>query len=284
MSNIIKFEEQTAIAKAFKDSGLFPDLKSEAQAIVKVQAGLELGLEPFAAMQGIDIVQGKPRMNASLQAGLIKKSGRYNYKVLEHSEQACKLEFYEKWGESWQSIGTSEFSMKEAQQAGLAAKDNWKKHPKNMLFARALSNGAKWYCADVFLTATYNESDEFETVYQPQVVVDNSGLDAIKAKVQAQNTVIEAVIAEPVVEPVAEPVVEPVVEVVEPVVSKFKIEDGDDFQTVLDGLDNANTIEDLIAQREFIKSELDLTAKQLEIVKMRFSIKQKEIRNANKTI
>lgn len=294
MSNIIKFEEQTAIAKAFKDSGLFPDLKSEAQAIVKVQAGLELGLEPFAAMQGIDIVQGKPRMNASLQAGLIKKSGRYNYKVLEHSEQACKLEFYEKWGDSWQSIGTSEFSMKEAQQAGLAAKDNWKKHPKNMLFARALSNGAKWYCADVFLTATYNESDEFETVYQPQVVVDNSGLDAIKAKVQAQNTVIEAVIAEPVVEPVVEvvepvvevvePVVEPVVEVVEPVANKFKIEDGDDFQTVLDGLDNANTIEDLIAQREFIKSELDLTPTQLATVKMRFSIKQKEIRNANKTI
>lgn len=280
MSNIVRFEEQTAIAKAFKDSGLFPDLKSEAQAIVKVQAGLELGLEPFAAMQGIDIVQGKPRMNASLQAGLIKKSGRYNYKVLEHSEQACKLEFYEKWGDSWQSIGTSEFSMKEAQQAGLAAKDNWKKHPKNMLFARALSNGAKWYCADVFLTATYNESDEFETVYQPIVQVDNTGLDAIKAKVQAQNTVIEAVIAEPVIEPV----VEPVVEVVEPVVDKFKIEDGDDFQTVLDGLDNASTIENLIAQREFIKSELDLTAEQLETVKKRFSERQKEIRNANKTI
>jgi len=274
MSNIVRFEEQTAIAKAFKDSGLFPDLKSEAQAIVKVQAGLELGLEPFAAMQGIDIVQGKPRMNASLQAGLIKKSGRYNYKVLEHSEQACKLEFYEKWGDSWQSIGTSEFSMKEAQQAGLAAKDNWKKHPKNMLFARALSNGAKWYCADVFLTATYNESDELETVYQPQVVVDNSGLDAIKAKVQAQNTVIEAVIAEPVVE-----VIEPIVEE-----DKFKVEDGDDFQTVLDGLDNAKTIEDLIAQREFIKSELDLTAEQLETVKKRFSERQKEIRNVNKTI
>lgn len=280
MSNIVRFEEQTAIAKAFKDSGLFPDLKSEAQAIVKVQAGLELGLEPFAAMQGIDIVQGKPRMNASLQAGLIKKSGRYNYKVLEHSEQACKLEFYEKWGDSWQSIGTSEFSMKEAQQAGLAAKDNWKKHPKNMLFARALSNGAKWYCADVFLTATYNESDEFETVYQPIVQVDNTGLDAIKAKVQAQNTVIEAVIAEPVVEPV----VEPAVEVVEPVVDKFKIEDGDDFQTVLDGFNNVITIEGLLEQREFIKSYLDLTAEQLETVKKRFSERQKEIRNANKTI
>jgi hypothetical protein len=83
---------------------------------------------------------------------------------------------------------------------------------------------------------------------------------------------------------VVEPVVEPVVEVVEPVVDKFKIEDGDDFQTVLDGLNNASTIENLIAQREFIKSELDLTAEQLETVKKRFSERQKEIRNANKTI
>jgi hypothetical protein len=85
--------------------------------------------------------------------------------------------------------------------------------------------------------------------------------------------VIEAVIAEPVVEPV-----------VEPEVVKFKVEDDDDFQTVLDGLDNAKTIEDLIAQREFIKSELDLTANQLTTVKKRFSERQKEIRNANKTV
>lgn len=279
MSNIVRFEEQTAIAKAFKESGLFPDLKSEAQAIVKVQAGLELGLEPFAAMQGIDIVQGKPRMNASLQAGLIKKSGRYNYKVLEHGEQACKLEFYEKWGEQWQSIGTSEFTMKEAQQAGLTHKDNWKKHPKNMLFARALSNGAKWYCADVFLTATYNESDEFETVYQPQVVVDSTGLDAIKAKVSAQNTVIEAV-AEPVVEVIEPVVIEPVVEVIEPIADgKFKIDTEDDFQVILDGMNNATTLEALLNQREFIKSDLELTDEQLARVKKKFSERQKEIKN-----
>ena len=34
------------------------------------------------------------------------------------------------------------------------------KWPKNMLFARALSNGAKWYCPDVFTTGIYTP-DEF---------------------------------------------------------------------------------------------------------------------------
>ena len=272
MNNIIRFEEQMQMAKAFKESGLFPDLKSEAQAIVKIQAGKELGIEPFASIQGVNIVLGKPVMSANLQAGLIKKSGKYNYKMIEHNEQVCKLEFYEKWGDTWQVLGSSEFTIKEAQQAGLAHKDNWKKHAKNMLFARAMSNGAKWYCADVFITGTYNESDEFESA--PVVQVDNTGLDAIKAKVQAQNTVIEATIAKPVVEAI-EPIVEPVVD-------KFKIEDGDDFQTVLDGFNNVITIKGLLEQREFIKSYLDLTAEQLETVEKRFSERQKEIRNAIK--
>ena len=29
------------------------------------------------------------------------------------------------------------------------AGDNWRKYPKNMLFARAISNGVKWHCPDV---------------------------------------------------------------------------------------------------------------------------------------
>ena len=282
MNNIIRFEEQTAIAKAFKDSGLFPDIKSEAQAIVKIQAGLELGLEPFAAMQGIEIIQGKCKQSASLQAALIKRSGKYTYKLAEETPNKCRLQFFEIHNGTWESLGFVEYTTEEAKQAGLLSKQNWQKHLSDMLFARAVSRGARRFTPDIFITGAYNESDEFETVYQPIVQVDNTGLDAIKAKVQAQNTVIEATIAEPVAEaaePIIEPVVEPIVEVI-----KFKIEDGDDFQTVLDGLNNASTIESLITQREFIKSELDLTAEQLETVKKRFSERQKEIRNANKTV
>jgi hypothetical protein len=256
MNNIIRFEEQMQMAKAFKESGLFPDLKSEAQAIVKIQAGKELGIEPFASIQGVNIVLGKPVMSANLQAGLIKKSGRYNYKVLEHNEQVCKLEFYEKWGDTWQLIGNSEYSTKEATQAGLTHKDNWKKHPKNMLFARAMSNGAKWYCADVFITGTYNESDEFETA--PVVQVDNTGLDAIKAKVQEQSkpVIIEAEVVEP-----------------KPALSEEEMADWEML------LANAVDMEALIKLRDIIKNELKTSDEQFSTLKKLFLKRQKELKN-----
>lgn len=255
MSNIVKFEEQMQMAKAFKESGLFPDLKSEAQAIVKIQAGKELGIEPFASIQGVNIVLGKPVMSANLQAGLIKKSGRYNYKVLEHNEQVCRLEFYEKWGDTWQLIGNSEYSTKEALQAGLTHKDNWKKHPKNMLFARAMSNGAKWYCADVFITGTYNESDEFETV--PVVQVDNTGLDAIKAKVQ-KPIVVEAEIVTP----------EPKTQLTEEEMADWEIL-----------LANAVDMEALIKLRDIIKNELKTSEEQFSKLKKLFLKRQKELKD-----
>lgn len=256
MNNIIRFEEQMQMAKAFKESGLLPDLKSEAQAIVKIQAGKELGIEPFASIQGVNIVLGKPVMSANLQAGLIKKSGRYNYKVLEHNEQVCKLEFYEKWGDTWQLIGNSEYSTKEATQAGLTHKDNWKKHPKNMLFARAMSNGAKWYCADVFITGTYNESDEFETA--PVVQVDNTGLDAIKAKVQEQSkpVIIEAEVVE-----------------LKPALSEEEMADWEML------LANAVDMEALIKLRDIIKNELKPSDEQFSTLKKLFLKRQKELKN-----
>jgi hypothetical protein len=51
-------ELQTA-ANAMHASGYFGDVKSQAQAMVKVMAGAEIGLPPFASMSGIHIVNGK---------------------------------------------------------------------------------------------------------------------------------------------------------------------------------------------------------------------------------
>ena len=47
------FDNIQRAAMALYKSGYFNDSKSEAQAIVKVMAGAELGLPPFAAMAGI---------------------------------------------------------------------------------------------------------------------------------------------------------------------------------------------------------------------------------------
>jgi len=151
MSNeIVKssLTEIMSIGKAFAESGMFPDIKTAAQAVVKIQAGAEMGIPPFAAMSGIHIIQGKPTVGAGLMAANVKGSGKYDYRVVESTEKICSIDFYQ----GKEKIGNSTFTIDDAKKAGTK---NIDKFPKNMLFARAISNGVKWYTPDVFSGPVY---------------------------------------------------------------------------------------------------------------------------------
>jgi hypothetical protein len=144
----LPISELMNLAKAFAESGMFSDTKSAAQAIVKIQAGQEIGIPPFAAMTGIHIIQGKPTIGAGLIASRLKGSGKYDYRVIEASEKVCSIDFYQ--GNT--KIGNSTFTIEDARKA---LTKNIDKFPKNMLFARAISNGVKWYCPDIFSGPVY---------------------------------------------------------------------------------------------------------------------------------
>lgn len=141
-----------SIANAFFASGMFPDIKSGAQAIVKIQAGQEIGIPPFAAMTGIHIIQGKPTIGGGIMAARIKASGKYDYKLLEKSVTRCRIEFFE----DGKSQGIEEFTIDQAKQAGT---QNLAKFPANMLFNRCISNGLKGFCPDVFYSAVYTPEE-----------------------------------------------------------------------------------------------------------------------------
>jgi hypothetical protein len=140
--------EIMSIGKAFAESGMFPDIKSAAQAIVKIQAGSEIGIPPFASMSGIHIIQGKPTIGAGVMAAMVKGSNKYDYRVIESSELICSIDFFQ----GKEKIGNSTFTIADAKKAGTK---NLDKFPKNMLFARAMSNGVKWYTPDVFAGPVY---------------------------------------------------------------------------------------------------------------------------------
>jgi len=137
------FSELQQIGRAFSASGYFKDSEDEAKAIVKIMAGREIGLGAFASMTGIHIIQGKPVLGANILATLIKNDPRYNYIVVELSDKNCSIDFFE----NEKKIGNSSFSVADAKKAG---SKNLEKYPRNMLFARAISNGAKWYTPGIF--------------------------------------------------------------------------------------------------------------------------------------
>lgn len=158
LQTIDGFKQESAISDVFAQSGMFPDIQSKAQALVKVLAGKELGISPFESMSAIYIVQGRLSLTANCKAKLIKKSPNYDYKVTKLDDTECIIEIHQTIGDKNEILGISTFTFKDAAKAGLVNKDNWKNYPRNMLFARALSNGCTWYCPEVVSGyATYEE-------------------------------------------------------------------------------------------------------------------------------
>lgn len=146
----VSLDETLRIGEIFVKSGFFSDAKDAAQAIVKILAGKELGFGPMASMTGVYIVKGKVTLSANLMAAALKRTGHYNYRVRTMTDEVCEVEFFEHSNGSWESVGKSRFSMDDAKRANLINSSAWRAYPRNMLFARALSNGVKWYCPDIF--------------------------------------------------------------------------------------------------------------------------------------
>lgn len=199
MSDLVKSEARqlvrniddlARVSKLLADSGYFTDARDAAQCGVKVLAGLEMGIGAFSSMAGIHVIKGKPSIGAGLMAAAVKRSGKYNYRVTRHTAVECVIDFFER-GEP---CGTSSFSMDDAKAAGLVNNDNWKRAPRNMLFARALSNGVRWYAPDVFDVSTYVPEELGADV-------DDEG-NVVRVPAAAAKVTIESTPSAPAVAPV----------------------------------------------------------------------------------
>jgi hypothetical protein len=149
------FGEAMRIGEVLAESGFFADTPTAAKAIVKMLAGRELGFGPIQSMTGVDIIQGQVAVKPKLLASAIQRSPHFRYRVTEHTEDHCSIEFYE----DGELAGVSTFTIADATKAGLAGKTSWKQYPRNMLWARAMSNGANWYCAGIFGGPVYTPEE-----------------------------------------------------------------------------------------------------------------------------
>ena len=155
-SSISSIGEIQQVARLLAMSNYFDAKGNGEQAIAqlatKILAGQEMGYGPFASVQGIHVIQGKPTMSANLMASAVKNSARYDYRVRQMEDTAVSVEFFERIGGKLESLGVSTFTIEDAKKAGT---QNLQKFARNMLFARAMSNGVHWYCPDVFLAAQF---------------------------------------------------------------------------------------------------------------------------------
>lgn len=173
----INVDDLRQTAQLLALSGYFEAKGSNEQAVAqlatKILAGREMGFGPYASVNGIHIIQGKPTVSANLMAAAVKASGRYDYRVRQMDDDAVSIEFFQLGGGKPESLGVSTFNKADAQKAGT---QNMGKFGRNMMFARAISNGVRWYCPDVFMAGAVYTPEELsgEIVEAPARVVDKA--------------------------------------------------------------------------------------------------------------
>lgn len=129
------------------NSRTFKDINTPEVALIRLQAGLELGLTPVWSLTNVMVVNGRPSVWGDALLGLIQA----------HPDCEDVIEEYSGDGDELTAICTvkrkgrlpvkREFSVEDATTAGLWGKTGpWIQYPKRMLQMRARS----WACRDSF--------------------------------------------------------------------------------------------------------------------------------------
>jgi hypothetical protein len=148
-------------AKALAESSLLPEAyrKQPANVLLAVEMADALGIAPMQAINGISVIKGKPTMSAELMRALVLRAG-HQLRVDVLTEQGCRvLAARKEWPDDVQAF---EFTMADAQKAGLASSDTYKRHPKAMLLARATSLACRAVFPDVVAGMAYTPDEVAE--------------------------------------------------------------------------------------------------------------------------
>ncbi len=153
-------------------SGILPkDIKTPEAAAAIILTGRELGIPPMQSFRAIYIVNGKPTISTEHMAAMLLQAGiRYNIDKLDL--EGCTITFTRP-GMSY----THSFTAADAQKAGLWKGNTWSKYPKDMLYNRCFSAGARKFAPDV-LGKMYTP----EEIDPDSVTIDADGQTVIVTK------------------------------------------------------------------------------------------------------
>ncbi len=143
--------EAMEYAKLIASSSLVPKSYRDDQGkvnpgdiLVAVQTGLEVGLKPLQAIQNIAVINGQPTIWGDGMRALVVASGECEY--LKDTWDAAKQVAVVVGKRKGKPERTVTFSWADAERAGLAQKETYKKYPQRMCKWRAVA----WFCRDEF--------------------------------------------------------------------------------------------------------------------------------------
>jgi hypothetical protein len=163
MSALVKFEDKKYDIEYYKSlvniamASTNYNMKPEAMLNIMMTAK-DLGISPLKALNGgFYLVNGKISMSTALMADRIRKEG-HSIKIPEWTSEKCVIIGQRK--DNGDSV-KFEFTMQDAQTAGLTGSPTWKKFPKQMLYNRAMSTLARTLFPDV-VGNCYSEDEKHD--------------------------------------------------------------------------------------------------------------------------
>lgn len=150
------------------NSGIYKDLPSPEVALIKVQAGAELGLTPVWSLTNIMVVNGRPCVWGDALLGIVL-AHRDCEDVIETEENSYPNDNYAAVCEvrrKGRVPVVRKFSVSDAKKAGLSGKGVHASYPKRMLQMRARA----FACRDAFADALRGLSvaEEQNSVQEPK--------------------------------------------------------------------------------------------------------------------
>lgn len=136
---------------------------------IVLMKGHDLGLSSMQALGSIDVIEGKPSVSAELVVALcLKRSDICEYfSLVESTDKKATYEAKRKGAPKPISLT---YTIEQAQAAGLAGKDNWKRHPASMLRSRCSKALAKSVFPDLILNlVTEDEAEEIKEAIAREV-------------------------------------------------------------------------------------------------------------------
>jgi hypothetical protein len=154
--DLVELEKGIKVAEVFAKSKLVPwTLQNKPQDIlVLFQQAKELNIPPMQALNGINVIQGKPTISPQLMLALIYQRIKNPSIVIEPYDKERKsvtVKMKRDKNDDDSETKTSEFGEKEAKSMNLMSRDNYKKQPETMMKWRAVSACARECFPDVIM-------------------------------------------------------------------------------------------------------------------------------------
>lgn len=166
-------------------TGFLPQsVKTPEQAMAIILTGRELGIGPMAALNNINIIQGKPSVSPQLMLAMINSTREAEDIAIETSDAGAVCTIKRRGRTAY----TAKFGPKEAKAMGLDGKDNYKKQAATMYQWRAVAAAARATFPDVIL-GMYTPDELGAVTTEDGEVVEQS--PAIQAQPVAQLPVFD---------------------------------------------------------------------------------------------